>query len=356
MSLGALNTGDSLGSDRAPSPSVTAHSIGFVLTHRKWAVYKTPDQKEECPHGLNVGEREHFKFLYPDDGTQRTLVDTQLKWEGNTWLPTTTPEPYPYREVEGKIGLGLNLDGRVGPNDFTSPDGEKGIDNQLYRAIGCLAGYNQPAPYITFYEESQVRRDVYSRQLIEITGVDNLVNDDDVTVTTYRGMDPLLASAAGEDYLPGGTQRIDERWGKEFVSTFKGRIKDGVLTTRPADFRMSLSIDGSTGEYLIRNAVFRLKLTPDHAEGYIGGYVDVRSWYLQFITGWTTHHANYGQVSAPSLWRSLERLADAFPDKNGQNTAISAALDVKFAQVYIVHAEKATADNGTAPRPTGIDR
>src|ERR1041384_2409263 len=42
-------------------------------------------------------------------------------------------------EVNSRIGEGFNLDGKIKPNDFVSPDGEKGIDNQLYRAWGCDA-------------------------------------------------------------------------------------------------------------------------------------------------------------------------------------------------------------------------
>ena len=36
--------------------------------------------------------------------------------------------------MTSRIGEGFNLDGKIKPNDFVSPDGEKGIDNQLYRA------------------------------------------------------------------------------------------------------------------------------------------------------------------------------------------------------------------------------
>ena len=42
-------------------------------------------------------------------------------------------------QVTSRIGDGFNLDGKIKPNDFVSPDGEKGIDNDLYRAWGCDA-------------------------------------------------------------------------------------------------------------------------------------------------------------------------------------------------------------------------
>lgn len=354
LALSALGT---QATNAAGTPGVTNRTIGYVMTLREWSIQRTPGAKQECPQGVNDGEREHFKFLYPDDGVQRTVLDTQLKWEGETWHPTLTPEPYTYHQVEGKVGKGLNLDSKVDANDFISPDGEKGIDNELYRAIGCLAGYNNPQPYMTFFEGNAVRRNNFNRTLIEITDVDDLVNDPDVTVTTYRGLDNLLNDASGNNYLPGGTQRVDARFGKEFISTFKGRIQDGVLTTDPADLRLPLTIAfDSTGVHPIRDARFNLKITPDFATGHIGGYADIWGWYLQLNTGWATHHQNYGQVSSPSLWRLLSKLADSHPDENGQNTAISAAMDVQFARTYIIHPEKPVAQDGAAPKTDGTAR
>ena len=42
-------------------------------------------------------------------------------------------------QVTSRIGDGFNLDGKIKATDFVSPDGEKGIDNNLYRAWGCDA-------------------------------------------------------------------------------------------------------------------------------------------------------------------------------------------------------------------------
>ncbi|MGE3334239.1 MAG: hypothetical protein AB7I36_11395 [Rhodospirillaceae bacterium] len=350
LAFGALGAGDAFAADQAKT-AVTNRTIGYVMTLREWSIYRTPGAKQECPHGVNDGEREQFKILYPEDGVQRSVVDTQLKWEGETWHPTLTPEPYEYRQVEGKISKGLNLDGKIGPNDFVSPDGEKGIDNQLYRAIGCIAGYNNSQPYMTFFEGNAARRNNFNRILIEISDVDDLTTDPDVTVTTYRGLDNLLADASGSNFLPGGTQRVDARFGKEFISTFKGKIVDGTLTTEAADLRLPLTIAfDSTGVHVMKGARFQLKLTGDYAQGYIGGYADAWAWYLQMNSGWSTHHTNYGQLSSPSLWRLFAKLADGYPDEQGRNTALSAAIDVQFARAYIVHPDKPVATDVAAPR------
>ena len=50
-------------------------------------------------------------------------------------------------------------------------------------------------------------------------------------ISRSRGLDKIMTDATGATYLPGGTQRLDGRWGKVFIRKFHGRIVDGVLTT-----------------------------------------------------------------------------------------------------------------------------
>src|SRR5690349_16623426 len=207
--------------------------IGYALTHKYWSVYETEGAKTECPQGFNDGPREQFKKLY-GDGKKRTIVEAQLKREGEQWHPTTEPENFKFLEAQGNISYGLNLDGKVTAEDFTSPDGEKGIDNQLYRVIGCIGHYRTMGT-INHFENLFMRSYDDARVVIELTDVDDLKNDNDVTVTTYRGSDGLLQDATGEGFIPGGTQRVDMRWGKEYITKLKGKIVDGVLTTEPID-------------------------------------------------------------------------------------------------------------------------
>jgi len=314
-------------------------TIGYALTDRYWAVYETKDSKTECPKGFNDGPREQFKKLFPDDGTKRTVIETQLKREGEQWHPSTAPDGFPFYEAQSKVSYGLNLDGKVGPNDFDSPEGEKGIDNQMYRVLGCIANY-RAAGTIYHFENEFMRRYNNVRVLIELTGVDNLVKDDDVTVTTYRGLDGLLTDATGNDFIAGGTQRIDMRWGKEYIQKLKGKIVDGVLITEPVDTaEVPWGVTFNTSGYQVfRGMRFKLKLTPQKAEGLMAGYVDVDAFTYHLNTSWSTHHHSYGQLSSISQYRALRRLADAYPDpKTGANTAISAAVTVKFTQVFIQH-------------------
>jgi hypothetical protein len=188
--------------------------------------------------------------------------------------------------------------------------------------------------------------------LIELTNVDSLTNDNDVTVTTYRGRDGLLTDATGNSFMPGGTQRADHRWGKQFISRFKGKIVDGVLTASGADLYIPATAAFEVVTFhWIRDARFQLKITQDRAEGLMGGYVDVEAFYRQLVQSWSTHHQSYGQESSPSLYRALHKLADAYPDAKGANTAISGAMDMKFTQVFIQHPPQETASNDSdSPR------
>ena len=331
-----------LGSSTAGSSATGAprnRTIGYVLTDLTWATYHTADGKAECPQGLNsLGPREQFEVLYPKD-KKRTLLDTELSFETATWYPTaTTADRFPFHEASGPA-YGLNLDGKVGPNDFTDPDGATGIDNQLYRAIGCLVGYRpQGLQYI--FLRMAITKERYTRTMVEVTDVDDLVNDPQVRVTIYRGLDRLLTDATGEKIVPGGSQRIDSRWGAEFIQQLDGQIVDGVLTTQPVQ-QMVVPWNSDTRvptTQIIRDMRMQLKVSPTGAEGLIGGYADVEAFYTSLIRADSTHHLSNGQISAPSLYRVLRRLADAHPDPaTHANTAISSALSAKFVQVFIQH-------------------
>ncbi len=273
-------------------------SIAYAVTSLRWATYVKPEEPVPCPHGVNDGPREQFSRLYPQDGGQRALADTQLRREIEVWFPTTAPDRFEFREASGPIALGLNLDGRTGPNDFTSPEGESGIDNQLYRAIGCINSYRDAHGTNDELNALEVVKESYNRWLIEITGI--------------------------------------------FIQHYRGRIVDGVLETEPGELAFPWSVFGVVADHFLRGARFKLKLTPTGAEGLIGGYADIETWYLQLMRSQSTHCQSYGQLSSASLYKAMRRLADGYPDTaTGANTSISSALRAQFTQVYILPASKA---------------
>lgn len=325
-------------------------NIGFVLTSARWGLHQTPDGKQECPEGFNEGPREQFKALYPNGGT---VAGTQLEREGASRYPMDKEDNFVYREVKGKVGLGLDLDGKADSNDFTSPDGVKGVDNELYRALGCTRLFRTPDGTYAHFTEMWVREMSFNRILVELSGVDSLENDDQVTVSLYRGKDKLMTDASGANIIAGGSNRIEDRFSKRFTKTLKGKIENGMLVTEPTDVDWVWSVFyDHPGYYGIKQARLQVKLDPagEKAEGMIAGYTDVDTFYQQLVRAWSTHHSSYGGLSQPSLFRVLHRLADGVPDAKGVNTAISSSISLKFVQTFIEHPDQKVAVSESAPR------
>ena len=312
--------------------------IGYVMTNLFWSVYQTEDAREECPRGFNDGPREQFTKLFPNHEAM-TVEETQLRQEIETWHPTDEPDGFEFLQIEGRYGYGMNLDDRVDDNDFMHPDGEEGIDNEVYRAVGCIIGFRGPDGVEYIFQDKAIIDERYNRMMIELTGVDSLENDDDVTVMLYRGADRLLTDATGLKVMPGGSQRVDYRWGESLIRETRGRIVDSVLTTEPiAEVIIPWQNLSVPSVHIIRDLRFELTVSPTAANGIIGGYADVEAYYKQLIRNDSTHHLSNGQISGISLYKALRRLADAYPDpETGRNTSISTSLDVKMVQVHIVH-------------------
>ena len=334
----------------AETSTVRDGTIGYALKSLFWAVHQTPDGKAECPEGVNLfGPRETFKALFPQDKGQKwTIEESHLAREIEGWFPSDKPEKFPYLEAGGKISLGMNLDGKVDDNDFTSPSGERGVDNELYRVLGCQVHYRLPDGQTAFFDSKSIVDDHYNRTLIELTGVDDLTNDPDVTVTMYRGLDPLRTDATGNSIVTGGSQRVDAKRGGRFNHVTKGKIVDGVLTTEAKDMTFPWTTGfGTPTVMIVKGMRFRLNLLETGADGMMAGFVDIENFYSQMMKAESTHHQAYGQLSPPGLARSLRARADGHPDpKTGKNTTISAALTATFTQVFIVHPPKATAEMG----------
>ena len=224
-----------------------------------------------------------------------------------------------------------------GPEDFTSPDGVRGIDNQMHRVLGCIANYRAPDGPIRFFEDEMVLRENYNRIIVQLTGVDSLVDDPAVDVMIFRGRDKVLVDAGGLKALPGGTQRIDTRWGSRYIRRTQGRIENGVLSTEPVDLLYPWDAFYMPTDQYMWGARLHLALTPDAAEGLVAGYTDVETWYLHMLRNWSAHYQSYGKSSGPSIYKAMRRLADAMPDPaTGANRAISSALAAKFTEVRVM--------------------
>ncbi len=332
----------------AEGSPVPGRAIGYVMTSEYKAIWDSPDGKLECPQGVNNGPREEFKILYPEL-EKFTILESQLERESEVWFPTTKPqEKLPYYESMAKVAFGVDLNDKVDANDYTDPDGNKGIDNQTQRAWGCTANYRSTSYNLGAF--NNWRKYSYNIIVIELTDVDDLVNDPDVTLTTYRGLDRPMTDATGATYLAGGTQRVDMRFGKQFVQKFKCKIEGGVLTTQGADYTMPAAGNGSSvADVRYYGARWRLSLTQERATGVLGGYMDIADWNSAANQGRSTHHQAYGQAATPSIYRAMIRNADYADPKTDEMVGISTAFKVGLTQVFVKHPDMAVSADASAP-------
>jgi hypothetical protein len=327
----------------ANRPAATGRRIGLVLTDWRYALYQTPGL-EECPDGLQKGAVEQFKALADPVGHLKrfggTFETRGTNGENANFSPLLVDDALPFSELKTKVGYGFNLDGTtdghatpktLAHQKFTSPEGEP-VDNQMARVLGCVQGWRKTGFMAEFYSK-EVETSPINRHLIEISGVDDENNDADVVVTIYKGRDRLVRTAAGS-FIPYLSQRVDQRF-PQFIYQTHGRIVDGVLTTDPIPLaRLPMVQIQMIGERDIRDLTLRLKLTRDGAQGFVGGYEQLASW-------WNMHSkspgSDVGKYSPAELYRALNRYADGYPDPaTGLATAISVTYQVSAVRAMIV--------------------
>jgi hypothetical protein len=142
-------------------PATAGQTRGFVVSWFNQAEYADP-QNRDCPHGVNDGPEIYYRRELTQSGlpkaevdkyinefldlskAQKTIPVAQMRGRINGKpadvyaIPTSMPDPH-LKLVEGPMGYGFDLDGKNKKGDFTDPDtGETGVDNQLYRVIGCI--------------------------------------------------------------------------------------------------------------------------------------------------------------------------------------------------------------------------
>ncbi len=258
----------------------------------------------------------------------------------------------PHTLVTGPHAFGMNLDGldSSGENadscpqlDFTSPDGSiSGIDNQLYRVMGCISSYRSDALYSSgSFEDYHVGAyyDGEVTTLLQITGIDDPKNDDEVSVGVYTGMDPTPYSQQKQALAHASITATDNPlWRNEG----KGKIVDGVLTTEPFDIRLSFDWAGRGAEYYFKGAVVQLTLNEDGtASGMLAGYFDRDAAYKHmFRDSWGELQVPYG-FTCPAVSKALDENADGYRDPDtGKCTALSTAFKIEAVPAFVIQPDK----------------
>lgn len=345
------------------SKSAQPRTLAYVVANFDNAIYESRFM-DECPEGPAIGNDEHWwrglsradKDRLTENGlvqpVDRRFVSVFRGPQGEDvcWNPGVIKEP-PLRTIKGKVAYGFDLDGRsdgkatpksCAHDNFVSVRGERGVDNQMYRLLGCHYGWRRNGVLDTFGNEER-RNSGRGVILMEISGVVDERNSPDVRVAFYRALDPFQIDSAGR-ILPWASYRIDAGNGKpRYGAVARGRIENGVLKTAPIDLKLPFYGNSAYAELDLRDMRLELALTPasdGKVHGVVGGYYDFDKWWeymlkIEFLIA-------TGDWSCPALHTAARQLADGYPDPaTGECTAISSAFRIDALPAFVIHPQTA---------------
>lgn len=253
--------------------------------------------------------------------------------------PMAAPDPH-LETVQGRFAYGFNLDGKVSSNDFTDPETQElGIDNQLFRAVGCLVEFRVNWPQWPFYQHAMwdTVTDTMPAWIISITA-DDFARDGKVTITLGKALQHLERSRAGgmltaATYTidPNPRSHADPRSGRNVL---QGELRNGVITVVGPHIRLEGESPFFT-EIDLNHAQLRFRLEGDgRLAGYLGGYQDWRRFlYLYSSNGPTSERDG---TDIPGMYHALLRMADAEPDPaTGVSARISATYHLEAVPAFL---------------------
>jgi len=340
------------------APNAQSKTLGFVITTWNTGLYESKFV-DECPEGFNIGYDEIWwrglskpeRARLTDNGLKSRLdryfnaIRRGPNKEDVCMNPTIVKDP-PLLTVEGKVSYGANLDGNADGSatantckheNFTGLDGTPGIDNQMYRLLGCVYGFRSYGQFEVNANENR-KSNGNGMTLIEVTGVDDEKNDNDVKVSFYRAIDQYTLDGGG-NFTPFASYRVDAAGGKlRYGSAVKGRIENGVLTTDEGDVNLPFYGNYTYMNQEIKDMRLRLELSEDGAKvnGMASGYYGVDQ--LMFYIGGLGPISSTAISNCPSIYLAAHELADGYPDpQTGKCTALSSAYNFRAVAAFIIH-------------------
>jgi hypothetical protein len=329
-----------------------------------WWTQATNSSDDDCANGLNPGiVQQYLLNLAPlglpknkieelakkddgDNGEVRELMTYRGRIDGKPVNalahPAAVADPQ-LRSLTGKYAFGFNLDGK--PGGFEDPEThEKGVDDQLYRALGCIRSMrgslvNHPTFWAWAWGQTL---DSMPAWMVTIKGQD-LTKDGDITVTFDRSLDHVRLNIDGSPKSD-ASYRIDSDPRSHHV--YRGTLKNGVITVASGEDLRLVKNFLTDPELVLHKAHFRIHLKPDGSlDGFMGGYQPWRDLYFGFAAGGPgTEFCIIGDV--PGIYYLLKKHADADPDpKTGQNTTISATYYFEAVPAFVVAGDKVASSN-----------
>jgi hypothetical protein len=343
---------------------VTSQTRGYVLTQIRLA---TPGAGPgDCPDGFNEGYSQRFLGSLASDKRAPYEQDPALlqkalaPWyydnpeEDPCANPAAFPDPGLYT-IDRRLAMQrMAPDGSLSarelpPNQcpdqatFASEIEQRAIDNQYWRAVGCVRGY-QPGGLVEAFADTGIL-DGSMTVVLEIDGPVG-GNNGEVEVRIYSSPQAVTVGIDGTP-LPWGTFPVVPE--KRFHSVARGRLQDGVLTTERFDLRVIRAAQRLDSELYLRDARLRLELDRETgvASGYIGGYWDLQSLAhstirIQDRTGLSSGKpaADAHGYTCPGMFYAVQRLADGHPDPaTGACQSISVLHSVRAVPAFILSAQ-----------------
>lgn len=227
---------------------------------------------------------------------------------------------------------GFDLDG-VDDSEASSPcgfedgvdgSGTAGIDNQFGRMWGLIEGL--VGEQVQELLQGSINEGRFLL-LIELVGVDDLRNDDDVTVLIARGEGAPWIGGQGV-IAPDQSFRIDPSIP---VSRVEGvAIVDGVLEAGPVDFTLPIDILEANFPLDVRDGRLRLEISRDgRFSGMLGGHIDV-----DFAIG---ELLQTDAAAEAALVEPFFRNNADVPGDSGNCTFMSAAFGFDATNAFVVH-------------------
>lgn len=318
--------------------------------------------KDACPKGPVLRLRDAYLQTLPAAEATRLRKPENVKewdagWQAYAFNEAganvcTNPDMFDrpmQRTVESPNAWGLDLDGgdkseTCQHEEFTTPTGVTGIDNQEYRAMGCAPEWrgvdgvsaDQKVGMQQFHNSGEWT------QVILLRGVDSLQNDPEVEVVYANTPDRPVLDTMGK-WLPGASFTISNKAPRE-RNVLRGKIVDGVLTTEPADIKLAgtwgqsaeRDLRGPRGRFDYRKARLQLKFQPDGTlTGLMGGYRPYFDTILSGSLGGAGTALVAGHDCASQL-KTLKTLADGLKDpKTGECKGISSAQQIRAIPAFV---------------------
>jgi hypothetical protein len=372
--------------------AVIGQTRGYVFTHFRFSAPPT-ELAKDCPNGYAMSLRDAFIAQLPPRDQAQARAVKGFGPVGSMILATDDPRsglklgdseeamaklsehdheamiakrrdpnrhticnnPADYQGVgfqtidHGGPAQGLDLDGTTDGHatartcahtKFADMDGVAPVDNQYWRAFGCLAVYRHEG---LAWDSTIATGDWAVLMEVTPTGPAGAVD-----VNLYASKDSVTLDASGK--IPAGLS-LDYIDDPELITRTHGRIENGVLTTEPVNFTYKYDNQIVHNRPSFEAARFRLKLMPDGSlSGHMGAYADVDKLYGFTIKPQTIDGASANNIDCPGLYAAMRSLADGDRDaKSGACSALSVAFDVEAVPAFVIHPQ------GTAAADPGKD-